>query len=62
MELTYLETKLNELINSVQLNQYFPKRDKLIIDVLMYVSTISQDGDLEKLLKVIKEKFPEYGH
>lgn len=62
MKLTYLETKLNELINSVQLSQYSPERDTLIIDVLMYVSTISQNGDLKKLLKVIKIKFPEYGH
>jgi len=62
MELTKLETKLNELINSAQLNQYSPERDKLIIDVLMYVSTISQNGELFRLLKVIKNKFPEYGH
>jgi hypothetical protein len=38
-----------------------PERDKLLKEVLEYVSTISQDGGLEKLLKLIKNQFPEYG-
>jgi len=62
MELTKIEKKLNELINSTELCKFAPERDKLIIDVLKYVSTISQSGELEILLNTIQKKFPEYGY
>jgi hypothetical protein len=55
------EKELNQLINKMKIDFITPERDKLLKEVLEYVSTISQDGGLEKLLKSIKNQFPEYG-
>lgn len=55
------EKELNQLIDKMKIDFITPERDKLLKEVLEYVSTISQDGGLEKLLKLIKNQFPEYG-
>ena len=59
--LTKNEQKLNQLIEKINTNFTTPKRDIVLKEVLQYVTTISQDGSLNKLLKTIKNHFPEYG-
>lgn len=63
MELLKNEKRLNKLINKIDNeNSYKPQsREKTLLEVLQYVSSISQDGNLDKLLNVIKENFKEYG-
>lgn len=60
-DLTKSEQKLNQLIERIKSDFTTPKRDVDLKEVLMYVTTISQDGNLDKLLKSIKNQFPEYG-
>ena len=55
-DLTNIEKKVNKIINSVKIDYLTPKRDRDIHEILQYVTTISQDGVAEKLLKDIKEK------
>jgi hypothetical protein len=59
--LTKNEKKLNQLIEKIKTDFATPKRDAELKEALQYVTTISQDGSLDKLLQIIKDKFPEYG-
>lgn len=61
MNLTKNEKRLKNLIDKIDNNDFILERDRLFIDVLQYVNTISQDSNLKKLLNVIKENFKEYG-
>lgn len=59
--LTKQEQRLNNFIDSIKNDITTPKRDETIKEILQYVSTVSQDGSLNKLLRIIKSNFPEYG-
>jgi len=64
MELTKIEKELNRFINDLEnnLGELSLERDKQLIETLMYVTSISQDSELKKLLELIKTNFKEYGN
>ena len=64
MELTKIEKELNRFINDLEnnLGEISLERDKQLIETLMYVTSISQDSELKKLLELIKTNFKEYGN
>lgn len=59
--LTKQEQRLNNFIDSIKIDITTPKRDETIKEILQYVSTVIQDGSLNKLLRIIKSNFQEYG-
>lgn len=63
IDFTINENLLRELILELENanNQFSAKRDKDLLISLQMILTLSVDGQIEKLLNVMGEKFPEYG-
>ena len=61
--MTEKELKLNKLINQMMSSQNYitTERDNQLIHALAMVGTLSQDGDLSQLVKLIDKHFGKYG-
>jgi|GEM_PF-2768466 hypothetical protein len=56
----YLLTKLIQKIESSN-SEFSAQRDKEILFALQMVVTLSIDGQLKELVRLMSDKFPEYG-
>jgi hypothetical protein len=63
VELTGNEYLLNKFIHKIESSnsEFSAQRDKEILFALQMVVTLSIDGQLKELVRLMSEKFPEYG-
>ena len=63
VELTGNEYLLTKLIHKIESSnsEFSAQRDKEILFALQMVVTLSIDGQLKELVRLMSEKFPEYG-
>jgi len=63
VELTGNEYLLTKLIHKIESSnsEFSAERDKEILFALQMVVTLSIDGQLKELVRLMSEKFPEYG-
>jgi hypothetical protein len=63
VELTGNEYLLNKLIHKIESSnsEFSAQRDKEILFALQMVVTLSIDDQLKELVRLMSEKFPEYG-